>query len=379
MQSKFFKRRPIKGMPVAAIEADGLAAMDHAWATLQGRGCKIDWANGTPTVVVSATGRMQHSFMPVPYVNTEEEENTLELKALGGFVFFGGTWYFIDEFFMGGSDAATHWWIEIDDDDPEDVQITVESGPEYPETEGLKFVRLFEFGEAGNLGTLIRRTTNDIIYGGDIPPGVEDGEMLYWKEGAWLRSDGPEEGNPSVLYWDATAKEWKPLQATHEAEGPSQYLAYDGTELSWEPVVGDFPDGDNTGDILYWDAAASEGAGAWMKLPIGTEDEVLTVGSDSKPAWDDAAADVDVKNSIEKDTEDDDKLQLVGDEDDPGNDHYYGTNSSGEKGYHELTNALPDPTTEYMALTVRNVAESEEPEELKWVEDWIRWVQPESE
>jgi hypothetical protein len=40
--------------------------------------------------------------------------------------------------------------------------------------------------------------------------------------------------------------------------------------------------------------------------------------------------------------------------------------------------ALPEPTTEYMNLTVRNVAESEEPPELRWVEDWVRWPEPES-
>jgi hypothetical protein len=38
---------------------------------------------------------------------------------------------------------------------------------------------------------------------------------------------------------------------------------------------------------------------------------------------------------------------------------------------------LPPPTTEYMNLTVRNVAESEAPPELKWVEDWVRWPEPE--
>jgi hypothetical protein len=194
MQSKFFKRRPIRGMPIAGIEAGALAAMDHAWATMRGRGCKIDWSMGTPTVVVESTSRFTHSFMPVPYVAVDEEEetSTLELKALGGFVFFGGTWYFIDEFFIGGTGAATHWWIKIDDESPEDVQITVESGSAWPTTAGLKFVRLFEFGEAGNLASVIRRTTNDIIYGGgegaDPPSGVDE-----WRVSRSVTTEGEAE------------------------------------------------------------------------------------------------------------------------------------------------------------------------------------------
>jgi hypothetical protein len=51
MLSKFFKVKPQSGMPVSAIEAEGLAAMDHAWATLDVLGGHIDWSHGRPTIV----------------------------------------------------------------------------------------------------------------------------------------------------------------------------------------------------------------------------------------------------------------------------------------------------------------------------------------
>jgi hypothetical protein len=56
MLSKFFKRKPFKGMPVAGIEAEGLAAMDNAWATLDVLGGHVDWSHGRPTIVAPGGG-----------------------------------------------------------------------------------------------------------------------------------------------------------------------------------------------------------------------------------------------------------------------------------------------------------------------------------
>jgi hypothetical protein len=107
--------------------------------------------------------QLDHSFLPKPNLDTENEDAWV--SATGGYVLFAGEWYFVDGFDIDDTETDLYWWIEIDDDDPEDVQVTVESGSAWPTTAGLKFVRLFEFGQIGKLSTVVRHTTNDIIWG----------------------------------------------------------------------------------------------------------------------------------------------------------------------------------------------------------------------
>ena len=55
MRKKFFANTPKAGDPIAKRGlARALAAMDHAWATLDVLGGHVDWSHGSPTIVVEA-------------------------------------------------------------------------------------------------------------------------------------------------------------------------------------------------------------------------------------------------------------------------------------------------------------------------------------
>ena len=57
MRKKFFANTPKTGDPIAKRGlARALAAMDHAWATLDVLGGHVDWSHGSPTIVVEAGG-----------------------------------------------------------------------------------------------------------------------------------------------------------------------------------------------------------------------------------------------------------------------------------------------------------------------------------
>ena len=57
MLSKFFKKRPRAGMPLAAVGmANRLADMDHAWATLDVLAGDVSWNHGRPTIVTNGSG-----------------------------------------------------------------------------------------------------------------------------------------------------------------------------------------------------------------------------------------------------------------------------------------------------------------------------------
>jgi hypothetical protein len=57
MLSKFFRKRPSEGKPLALVGlAAGLAAMDNAWATLDCLGGSVQWNHGRPTIVPPGSG-----------------------------------------------------------------------------------------------------------------------------------------------------------------------------------------------------------------------------------------------------------------------------------------------------------------------------------
>jgi hypothetical protein len=119
-------------------------------------------AEGKRGLVVVSGRQLDHSFLPQP--STTEG---VWFDVTGGFVLFDGAWESVDAFTIAEDETDTHWWLEIDDAS-EIVDITVESGGAWPTTEGLKFIRLFEFGEAGVLSSITRHTTNDVVWAGGV-------------------------------------------------------------------------------------------------------------------------------------------------------------------------------------------------------------------
>jgi hypothetical protein len=185
MLSKFFRKRPHEGKPLALGGlAAGLAAMDNAWATLDCLGGSVQWNHGRPMIVPPGSGgsRLDHSFLPRP--STTEG---VWFDVTGGFVLFDGAWESVEAFTIDEDETDTHWWLEIDDAS-ETVDITVESGEAWPTDEGLKFIRLFEFGEAGVLSSITRHATNDVVWTGDDIRGTE-GLFKAVTDRAYLTAD----------------------------------------------------------------------------------------------------------------------------------------------------------------------------------------------
>ncbi len=176
MLSKFFRKRPSEGKPLALGGlAAGLAAMDNAWATLDCLGGSVQWNHGRPTIVPPGSGgtQLDHSFLP-----QRSTTASVWFDVTGGFVLFDGTWEPVEAFTIAEDETDTHWWLEIDDES-EAVVITVESGEAWPTAEGLKFIRLFEFGEAGVLSSITRHTTNDVVWGETTFLGLTDTPSIY--------------------------------------------------------------------------------------------------------------------------------------------------------------------------------------------------------
>jgi hypothetical protein len=126
--------------------------------------------------------QLDHSFLPHP--STTED---VWFDVTGGFVLFDGAWEPVDAFTIAEDETDTHWWLEIDDAS-ETVDITVESDDAWPTAEGLKFIRLFEFGEAGVLSSITRHATNDVVWAGDDIRGTE-GLFKAVTDRAYLTAD----------------------------------------------------------------------------------------------------------------------------------------------------------------------------------------------
>jgi hypothetical protein len=136
--------------------------------------------------------QLDHSFLPKPNLDPENEDAWVSVT--GGYVLFAGEWYFVDGFDIDNTTEDTHYWVYIDDDDPEDIEVDWDSGSAWPTTAGLKFVRLFEFGEIGKLSTVVRHTTNDIIWGEGVEHSFKPTQLTATtasiREGRVILKDG---------------------------------------------------------------------------------------------------------------------------------------------------------------------------------------------
>jgi hypothetical protein len=154
--------KPVGKSPSARMLADWMNTVARLfnYASVPSGGT----ATATPIgfqIEVADRSRLNHSFLPQP--STTED---VWFDVTGGFVLFDGAWESVEAFTIDEDETDTHWWLEIDDAS-ETVDITVESGEAWPTDEGLKFIRLFEFGEAGVLSSITRHATNDVVWTGE--------------------------------------------------------------------------------------------------------------------------------------------------------------------------------------------------------------------
>ncbi len=88
-----------------------------------------------------------------------------------------------------------------------------------------------------------------------VPTGENTGDIMYWDtsagtSGAWIKLDAP---------------------INTATENSPETLTYDGSDLFWNKGI---PNGENKGDLLYWDPNAGNG-GAWAVLEAPTQNGTI--------------------------------------------------------------------------------------------------------
>lgn len=103
-----------------------------------------------------------------------------------------------------------------------------------------------------------------------------------------------------------------------------------------DPVVLVNDEEDPGANMVY--GTDKNGIKGWKPNPEGSGDTGSGSGSTSGEALPLTTVETDM--SVTGDGSEEDPVKLVNDEESPGNDKYYGTNEAGEKGYHDLPDAI---------------------------------------